>query len=148
MGALPLSSPTCVCNLQMGRCCANVLKAQCVLLGDFGVHTLPRAVKKLSLVVARVQPMLHKSLSEAFVAEVSPSVYLLFTPGDRKISQLELSMVLYAITFRASRFRGVGVFGTSTMSQHSCALFGVATHPTWSAWLTSFTLPFSRSKRG
>ena len=43
---------------------------------------------------------------EAFVAEVSPSVYSLFTPGDHKIAQLELSMVLYALTARASRFRG------------------------------------------
>ena len=43
---------------------------------------------------------------EAVVAEVSPSVYSLFTPGDHKIAQLELSMVLFALTARASRFRG------------------------------------------
>ena len=39
---------------------------------------------------------------EAFVAEASPSVYSLFTPGDHKIAQLELSMVLYALTLRPS----------------------------------------------
>ena len=33
-------------------------------------------------------------------------VYAAFTPGDQKIAQLELAMVLYALTARAHAFRG------------------------------------------
>ena len=64
---------------------------------------------------------------EAVVAEVSPSVHSLFTPGDHKIAQLELSMVLYALTARASCFCGArGIRGVSTiMSQRIINLIHV-----------------------
>ena len=45
-------------------------------------------------------------LREVFAAEVSPSVNSLFTPDDHKIAQFELSMALYALAARPSRFRG------------------------------------------
>ena len=38
---------------------------------------------------------------ESFVAEIGPEVYSRFTPGDHKIAQLELAMVLYALAARA-----------------------------------------------
>ena len=43
---------------------------------------------------------------EAFKAEVTPALYRLFTPGMRKIAQLELGMVLFALVNRPDRFRG------------------------------------------
>ena len=42
---------------------------------------------------------------ESFVAEIGPEVYSRFTPGDHKIAQLELAMVLYALAARAQSFR-------------------------------------------
>ena len=60
---------------------------------------------------------------EAFVAEVSPSVYSIFTPGDHKIAQLELSMVLYALTARRSRFRGArGVWYIDNVAALICLI--------------------------
>ena len=74
---------------------------------------------------------------EAFVAEVSPSVCSLFTPGDHKIAQLELSMVLYALTARPSRFRGPGASGVSTMRRPLCVSFvDAAILPIWNGWPT------------
>ncbi|CAE7194368.1 unnamed protein product [Symbiodinium sp. CCMP2592] len=42
---------------------------------------------------------------EAFVAQVDRHTYDAFLPGEVKIAQLELSMVLFALTARASTFR-------------------------------------------
>ena len=67
---------------------------------------------------------------EAFVAEVSPSVYSLFTPGDHKIAQLELSMVLYALTARPSRFRGGrGVWYIDNVAALMCLIRGRSDSP-------------------
>lgn len=44
-------------------------------------------------------------LREGFVADIPPGVYEMWTPGDRKIAQLELLMVLYALTARPGAFR-------------------------------------------
>ena len=67
---------------------------------------------------------------EAFVAEVSPSVYSLFTPGDHKIAQLELSMVLYALTARPSRFRGArGVWYIDNVAALMCLIRGRSDSP-------------------
>ena len=44
---------------------------------------------------------------EAFLADIPPAVYHLWTPGDKKIAQLELSQVLYALIAGASRGRRV-----------------------------------------
>ena len=41
---------------------------------------------------------------EAFVADIPIELYELWTPGDRKIAQLELSMVLYALLCRPDTF--------------------------------------------
>ena len=43
---------------------------------------------------------------ESFVAEIDSHVYSFFEPGDHKIAQLELAMVLYALAVRAPAFRG------------------------------------------
>ena len=43
---------------------------------------------------------------EAFVSVIPPSVYDLWGPGDKKIAQLELLQVLYALFTRPSKFRG------------------------------------------
>ncbi|CAE7261257.1 unnamed protein product, partial [Symbiodinium necroappetens] len=43
---------------------------------------------------------------ESFVAEIGHEVYACFSPGDQKIAQLELAMVLYALAVRAPAFRG------------------------------------------
>lgn len=43
---------------------------------------------------------------EAFVSKIPPALYDWFTPGDHKIAQLELIQVFYALTCRASTFRG------------------------------------------
>lgn len=45
------------------------------------------------------------SIREAFVADIPPSIYSLWTPGDRKIAQLELIMVLYGLIARPHQFR-------------------------------------------
>ena len=67
---------------------------------------------------------------EAFVAEVSVSVYSLFTPGDHKIAQLELSMVLYALTARPSRFRGArGVWYIDNVAALMCLIRGRSDSP-------------------
>ena len=67
---------------------------------------------------------------EAFVAEVSPSAYSLFTPGDHKIAQLELSMVLYALTARPSRFRGArGVWCIDNVAALMCLIRGRSDSP-------------------
>ena len=42
---------------------------------------------------------------EAFVAEITEQTYEAFLPGEATIAQLELSMVLFALTSRASAFR-------------------------------------------
>ena len=44
-------------------------------------------------------------LREAFVADIPPSIYTLWSPGDRKIAQLELIMVLYGLAARPAQFR-------------------------------------------
>eukprot|EP00439_Symbiodinium_sp_Y106_P072794 s2368_g13.t1 len=41
---------------------------------------------------------------ESFVAQIGPEVYSCFVPGDHKIAQLELAMVLYALAARAQSF--------------------------------------------
>ena len=67
---------------------------------------------------------------EAFVAEVSPSVYSLFTPGNHKIAQLELSMVLYALT-RAPRVSGGpgGVWYIDNVAALMCLIRGRSDSP-------------------
>ena len=42
---------------------------------------------------------------EAFVAHIPPEIYLLWEPGDKKIAQLEMMMVLYALVARPRAFR-------------------------------------------
>ena len=44
-------------------------------------------------------------LREAFVADIPPAIYTLWSPGDRKIAQLELIMVLYGLVARPDQFR-------------------------------------------
>ena len=44
-------------------------------------------------------------LREAFVAEITKQTYEAFLPGEAKIAPLGLSMVLFALTSRASTFR-------------------------------------------
>ena len=41
---------------------------------------------------------------ESFEAEIGPEVYSCFVPGDHKIAQLEVAMVLYALAARAQSF--------------------------------------------
>ena len=48
----------------------------------------------------------HSSQREAFVSIIPPLVYHLWEPGDKKIAQLELLQVLYALFSRPSTFRG------------------------------------------
>ena len=43
---------------------------------------------------------------EAFVSHMPRSLYCLFTPGERKIAQLELIQLIFALTTRPDRFRG------------------------------------------
>ena len=43
---------------------------------------------------------------ESFVADIPDLLYGKWGPGDKKIAQLELAMVLYGLATRASRFRG------------------------------------------
>ena len=43
---------------------------------------------------------------EAFVADIPPAIYDLWTPGDKKIAQLELCQALYALVNRPAKFRG------------------------------------------
>ena len=45
-------------------------------------------------------------LREGFVADIPDSLYDLWTPGDKKIAQLELMMVLYVLITRPAFFRG------------------------------------------
>ena len=64
------------------------------------------------------------------LCEVSPSVYSLFTPGDHKIAQLELSMVLYALTARPSRFPGArGVWYIDNVAALMCLIRGRSDSP-------------------
>ena len=42
---------------------------------------------------------------EAFVADIPPQIYNLWTPGEKKIAQLELIMVLYGLITRPGHFR-------------------------------------------
>ena len=42
---------------------------------------------------------------EAFVADIPPQIYDMWTPGDKKIAQLELIMVLYGLIMRPDSFR-------------------------------------------
>eukprot|EP00435_Cladocopium_sp_Y103_P026427 s2960_g6.t1 len=44
-------------------------------------------------------------LREAFISVIPPSVYSLWEPGDKKIAQLELLQVLYALFARPTKFR-------------------------------------------
>lgn len=48
----------------------------------------------------------HTEKREAFLADIPPAVYHVWTPGDKKIAQLELSQVLFALVARPSEFRG------------------------------------------
>ena len=48
----------------------------------------------------------HLQQREAFVSIIPPVVYHLWEPGDKKIAQLELLQVLYALFSRPSSFRG------------------------------------------
>ena len=48
----------------------------------------------------------HRQHREAFVSLIPPLVYSLWEPGDKKIAQLELLQVLYALFSCPSRFRG------------------------------------------
>ncbi len=43
---------------------------------------------------------------EAFVANLPPQIYALWSPGEKKIAQLELIMVLYGLIARPDMFRG------------------------------------------
>ena len=43
---------------------------------------------------------------EGFVADIPEGIYALWSPGDKKIAQLELLMVLYGLVNRPSQFKG------------------------------------------
>ena len=45
-------------------------------------------------------------IREGFVAKIPEEIYELWSPGDKKIAQLELMMVLYGLVNRPSHFRG------------------------------------------
>ena len=47
----------------------------------------------------------HSQLREAFISVIPQSVYHIWEPGDKKIAQLELLQVLYALFARPSSFR-------------------------------------------
>lgn len=44
-------------------------------------------------------------IREAFVADIPPAIYALWEPGTKKIAQLEMMMVLYALVARPAYFR-------------------------------------------
>ncbi len=46
-----------------------------------------------------------KQSREAFVADIPPQIHDMWTPGDKKIAQLELIMVLYGLIMRPDSFR-------------------------------------------
>jgi len=46
-----------------------------------------------------------RQIREGFVAQIPSTIYQLWTPGDKKIAQLELMMVLYGLVTRPSAFR-------------------------------------------
>ena len=82
---------------------------------------------------------------EAFVAIIPPQVYEAWQAGDRKIAQLELFMVVHALTVRAGHFAGDAVSGLSTTLPVSCAWSEVgATTPTFLGWPHTFSVSSSR----
>ena len=67
---------------------------------------------------------------EAFVADITLELYELWTPGDRKIAQLELSMVLYALLCRPNTFRNRrGVWYIDNTAALMCLIRGRSREP-------------------
>ena len=63
---------------------------------------------------------------EAFVANIPAAIYSLWTPGDRKIAQLELMMVLYGLLSRPADFRNRrGIWFIDNVAALICVSFGV-----------------------
>jgi hypothetical protein len=69
-------------------------------------------------------------MREAFVAEIPPSIYTYWTPGDKKIAQLELAMVLYALCARPAQFRNRrGVWYIDNVAALMCLIRGRSDAP-------------------
>ena len=76
-------------------------------------------------------------IREAFVA-IPSQVYDMWGPGDHKIAQLELFMVVHALTARPDQFRGV-VHRQHRQSYVFDQGAGVTT-PTWPRWRRIFSV--------
>ena len=73
-------------------------------------------------------------IREAFVAVIPSQVYDMWGPGDHKIAQLELFMVVHALTADAE-------CGSSITSPVLCVLSGAGvTTPTWPRWRRIFSV--------
>lgn len=67
---------------------------------------------------------------EAFVATIPQALYSLWTPGDRKIAQLELMMVLYGLLSRPSDFRHRrGIWFIDNVAALMCLIRGRSDNP-------------------
>ena len=67
---------------------------------------------------------------EAFVANIPAALYSLWTPGDRKIAQLELMMVLYGLLSRPADFRNRrGIWFIDNVAALMCLIRGRSDNP-------------------
>ena len=67
---------------------------------------------------------------EAFVANIGRQFYDSMSPGEHKIAQLELSMVLYALVARPDKFRGRrGVWYIDNVAALMCLIRGRSDSP-------------------
>ena len=67
---------------------------------------------------------------EAFIAYIDDSLYDLWGPGDKKIAQLEMMMVLYSLLARPSMFRGRrGLWFIDNVAALMCLIRGRSDNP-------------------
>ena len=67
-------------------------------------------------------------MREAFVADIPATLYAYWTPGDKKIAQLELAMVLYVLCARPAQFRNRrGVWYIDNVAALMCLIRGAVT---------------------
>ena len=67
---------------------------------------------------------------EAFIADIPREVYQLWEPGDRQIAQLEMVMIIYALTYRAHTFRGRrGIWLIDNVASLMCLIRGRSHSP-------------------
>ena len=67
---------------------------------------------------------------EAFVADLPPQLYSLWSPGDKKIAQLELMMVLYGLVARPATFRHRrGIWFIDNVAALMCLIRGRSDSP-------------------